>query len=123
MSLVVSMRLPSPASSCHSSDCEGDRIVHSLKRMKIENYTIGTMHTSQPPRELRRKEPMSMRPSPMVIADDITKDREISEKKRKEQERRKIMLEVLHTQMRQYKSQYTNITEGMDVAPCHGYDK
>ena len=117
------MRLPSPASSCHSSDCEGDRVVHALKRMKIAHGSTGiaTVSLEVNSNPLRRKEaPSVARVCPMVLSDEISKDREIAEKKRKEQERRRLMQEMLQQQMREYKSQYTNITEGMDIAPCHG---
>jgi hypothetical protein len=114
------MRLPSPASSCNSSDCEGDRVVHALKRMKIAHGSAGIGTVSLDFNPLRRKEPVSVRACPMLVSDDISKDRAMAEKKRKEQERRKLMQEILQQQMREYKSQYTNITEGMDIAPCHG---
>jgi hypothetical protein len=38
--------------------------------------------------------------------------------KETEQERRKKMMDLLQSQLRQYRNQYSSITEGPDIAPC-----
>ena len=107
------MRAPSPESSCHSSDCEGDKVVHAMKRMCIEQAPPRTTATYAEPSELRRKTPnRSGSASPMVLVEEHTAQPE------SETERRKKMMELLQSQLRQYKSQYFMITEGPDIAPC-----
>jgi hypothetical protein len=96
------MRAPSPESSCHSSDCEGDQMVHALKRMKLEGREV-VLTEAATGEELKRK---SRTNSPMIVQPAT------------EEERRLKMQELLQNQLRQYKSQYSMITEGPDIAPC-----
>jgi hypothetical protein len=109
------MRAPSPESSCHSSDCEGDKIVHAMKRLKIDKTQALESAVELVP-DLRRKvksTPESEgRSSPMVV------DSGLQTEKLNETERRKRMMELLQSQLRQYKSQYSMITDGPDIAPC-----
>ncbi len=112
--LLVDMRAPSPESSCQSSDCEGDKVVHALKRMKIEsNRSIDTAPAVFL-NELKRKPLSNGSPSPMIVDDSQC----VKPSRPSEAERRKQMMEMLQNQLRQYKSQYSTITEGPDIAPC-----
>ena len=113
------MRAPSPESSCHSSDCEGDKVVHAMKRLKIAANSRGleTTTTSTSLEEFKRKKPSpGPIPSPMVVDDD---GRQVHPKRVDNSEmRRKEMMEMLRNQLRQYRSQYSMISEGPDIAPC-----
>ena len=108
------MRAPSPESSCHSSDCEGDKVVHAMKRMRIEERTEPVLTVTSSGQSFARKSRnASGARSPMLV--DTTTSATSCEK---EDQRRKKMLELLQNQLRQYKSQYSMITEGLDIAPC-----
>ena len=106
---------PSPESSCTSSDCEGDKMVHALKRLRIEGGKSVVSSRDSPPNgdeELIHKAPhetdLTRLPSPMVIDDRALL----------EEARRKQMEAILKEQLHQYKAQYSMITEGPDIAPC-----
>lgn len=108
------MRAPSPESSCHSSDCEGDKVVHAMKRMRIEERADPVLTVASTGQSFKRKSrTASGSRSPMVV-DSAT----AATANDKDDERKKKMLELLQNQLRQYKSQYSMITEGPDIAPC-----
>lgn len=123
----MSLRLPSPASSsCQSSDCEGDRIVHALKRMRIDRcspaqqsllaneYTAGF----NPKRKIPSNT-SSGRKSPMIIIEPETSS--LRSQKSENSVRRQKMLEMLHSQLSEYKSQYTSISERPGRSECSDF--
>ena len=107
------MRAPSPESSCHSSDCEGDKVVHAMKRLRIDDgRALST--ADEVPQNGRRK----LRSPPQLEGQGMTIDEPPPVPKLTEAQRRQKMMDMLQSQLRQYKSQYSMITDGPDIAPC-----
>ena len=94
-------------------------MVHEFKRMKVSVHgpPVSSVESASPtsPIELKRKLP-SGRSSPMEV-DEALQRTEV--KKKQNEEKRKEMMEMLQSQLREYKNQYTNISQGWDIAPCH----
>jgi hypothetical protein len=108
------MMAPSPESSCHSSDCEGDKVVHAMKRLRIDDGSGVCVEGGELGKG--RRKPVS----PPEVQDQAMQIDGPAKQVQKEDEstRKQKMMEMLQTQLRQYKSQYSMITDGPDIAPC-----
>lgn len=95
-------------------------MVHAFKRMKVTAHgpPVSSLRSASATSaiELKRKLPTG-HSSPMVVDEALQRT---ENKKKQNEEKRQQMMEMLQSQLREYKNQYTNISQGWDIAPCHG---